>query len=269
MSLRALLAEASEPLPALVLVEVRIVAGTRRGAPVVDLPATVDLVVGLRHGDRVVGETLVGSAFFNTDVPEGIEQPTCAAPGVRPVRTGRRRRPTRILLGHPRAADDTVPAARPLITLLDESGTKRATAEVDVPPRGCVAFDVADLFPTRPTSSDPPGSARYHVRTRGRRLYGFHHTTRRGHAQRGPRSPDRRLSRRRSGQRRVEDLGQHGRAAPHRHGRAASEHLAATRRGRSSEGRREAMSSSVTTSPATTSRTNQSERRSEARRLAG
>jgi hypothetical protein len=172
LSMRDLLRGAGVELPVVAHAEMRV----GRVPSTDELPAVLDLVVGLHDDGEVAGEVQVGGEFFNADVPPGV-----SGPDIRRTRVFTRVRhggpaTTSIYLAYPGPVDaDPGIVARPLLTLLDLTGRERATAEVEVPIHGCVFADLGELFgpaAAEVLGNDCAGALR--VRDTTARLYGYH-----------------------------------------------------------------------------------------------
>ncbi len=170
VSLRQVALDAGAELPLVAHAEIRV--GTLPSS--VELPALLDVVVGLRDRGRVVGEAQVGGEFFNAEVPPGVRLPDIRRTRVfTRVRTGGGAR-THLFLAHPGPLDDHDQVAHPVLTLLDASGRRRTQAEIDIPVHGCRYAEVTELFPDWHEVLGDDGCGAVRVRDTGARLYGFH-----------------------------------------------------------------------------------------------
>ena len=170
VSMRDLLVGSGRELPFVGHAEVRIgTLPSRR-----EMPAQLDVVVSLRDGGETVAEAQVGGEFFNGEVPPGV-----ALPDIRRTRVFTRVRAeapdrTSIFLAYPAPVGHEAEPARPLLTLIDPSGTRRTQTERSIPVHGCVLTDLADLFPDWRDVLGPQGYGAVRVRDTGARLYGYH-----------------------------------------------------------------------------------------------
>jgi hypothetical protein len=176
LSMRDLLQDADQPLPFVGHAEVRL---GQSGAPR-EMPAQLDVVVSLRDGGDNVAEVQVGGEFFNAEVPPGV-----VLPDIRRTRVFTRVRAaspdrTSIFLAYPAPPGLVAEPARPCLTLIDPSGTRRTQVELSVPVHGCVLGEVTDLFPDWREVLGPEGYGAVRVRDTGARLYGFHLVERAG-----------------------------------------------------------------------------------------
>ena len=172
VSLRDLLVAAGVALPVVAHGEVRI--GSVPSAT--EQPAILDLVVGLRDDGAPAGEVQVGGEFFNADIPPGVTMPDIRRTRVfTRVRSDEQAR-TWLFLAYPAPIDaEPTAVARPLLTLLDSSGRRRATTEVEIPVHGCLLAELTELFGAEVAEVlGPEHAGALRVRDTGARLYGYH-----------------------------------------------------------------------------------------------
>jgi hypothetical protein len=139
-------------------------------------PALFDILVGQYRGERLVAEVQVGAEFINGEIPPGVRQPD-----IRRTRTFGRVKVgggvrTRIHIGHPvSATGDYAAEARPTLTLIDMSGTRRVARETAaIPPHGGIVIDVQDFFPEAGEILGGTGAGTLRVRDTSARLYGYY-----------------------------------------------------------------------------------------------
>ena len=169
-SLRDALREWEVPLPAWVHAEVTVHPLRHLS----EWPAFIDILVGVVDDGELAGEVQVGGEFFNAPVPDGVQ-----SPDIRRTRTFGRvevRDPstTTLFLANPAGRDPYDVTACPVLTLLDLAGNKVATADVELPPRGCILADVRELFPAATQLLGSSGAGVLRVRDTSARLYGYY-----------------------------------------------------------------------------------------------
>jgi hypothetical protein len=156
--------------PSLAHAEVRL----RSGSPSQDRPAVFDTLLGIVDDGKLVGEALIGGEFLNAPVPAGSWLPDVrrSRSFVR-ARTGGGYR-TRLLVANPSGSPHYDVTAHTLCTLIDPQGTRRTTAEIEIPPHGFLDLDVTTLFPDASEVLGPEGIGTVHLRSTDARLYGVH-----------------------------------------------------------------------------------------------
>ena len=170
VALRDVLLAAGETLP----VVAHAIVSLRPVAAVSERPAVVDVLVGFVDDGLLVGEVQVGGEFYNAPVPPGVR-----APDIRRTRTfGRvvsgQGRTSSVFLANPAGTHGYDVVARPVLTLLDLTGERRSTAELEIRPHGCAYVSVPALFPDATDVLGPGGEGVLRVRDTGARLYGFY-----------------------------------------------------------------------------------------------
>ena len=144
VSMREVLSGAGVALPVVAHAEVRI--GVVPSST--ELPAILDLVVGLRDDGVPVGEVQVGGEFFNAEVPPGVAVPDIRRTRVfTRVRTDDARPAPGSTSPTPRRSTRTRPPwparCSPCST---PAGQRRATTELEIPVHGCVLAELSELF---------------------------------------------------------------------------------------------------------------------------
>lgn len=170
VSLREMLTSAGVALPAMAHAELSLLP--ERGVD--EMPTTFDALLGIFDDGRLAAEVVIGSDFYNADVP-----PDVTWPAVRRTRTFGRVRVgsgarTTIFLTHPRSDQTHDAVAEPTATLLDTSGTSRVQKTLHIPAGGFACFDIEELFPEAKALLGPTGFGTLRIRDTGAKLYGYY-----------------------------------------------------------------------------------------------
>jgi hypothetical protein len=171
ISVRGLLGELGLDVPEVAHAEVTALRASGRAS---ELPAIVDVLVGLVDDGRLVGEVQVGSDFYNADVPPGT-----GLPDVRRTRVFGRvylaeGAVPRVYLANPGSSSDYQLTAHATLSLIRSSGTESLQREVALSPHGCFLGSVTDLFPEADSLLADTAFGTVRVRSTDARLYGFY-----------------------------------------------------------------------------------------------